>query len=65
MGIGFSIFLFAIGAILRWAVSYQVEGVSLPTVGTILMVVGAVGLLLSLLFWSSVAPFRREPPTHA
>jgi hypothetical protein len=37
--------------------------VNVDTVGIILMIVGVVGLLLSLLFWSSVAPFRREERT--
>ena len=50
MGIGTSIFLIAVGAILKWAVTAHVSGVSLATVGTILMVVGVVGLLISL-FW--------------
>ena len=53
MGIGTSIFLFAIGAILRFAVDVQTTGFNLHTVGVILMIVGIVGALLSLLFWSS------------
>lgn len=53
MGIGLSIFLVAVGAILTWAVSADVSGVDLNTVGVILMVVGAVGCVLSLAFWSS------------
>jgi Domain of unknown function (DUF6458) len=48
MGIGTSIFLIAVGAILKFAVTAHVSGVSLATVGTILMVVGVVGLLISL-----------------
>ncbi len=62
MGIGVSLVLIAIGAILAWAVNYQVSGVDINVVGAILMVVGVVGLLLSLLFWSSFAPWgsRRE-----
>jgi len=62
MGIGVSLVLIAIGAILAWAVNYQVSGVDINVVGAILMVVGIVGLLLSLLFWSSFAPWggRRE-----
>ena len=36
------------------------EGVNLDTIGVILMVVGGIGLLFSLLFWSSFSPYRRE-----
>jgi hypothetical protein len=57
MGIGISIFLMAVGAILAFAVNVTTSGVNLDTVGVILMVVGAIGLLTSLLFWSSFAPF--------
>lgn len=49
MGIGVSILLIAIGAILLWAVTATVAGVSINTVGVILIVVGAVGLLVALL----------------
>ncbi len=50
MGIGTSIFLIAAGAILRFAVTASVAGVKLHTVGLILIVVGILGLLLSLLW---------------
>ena len=50
MGIGTSIFLIAVGAILKFAVTASVSGIELATVGVILMVVGALGLLISL-FW--------------
>jgi hypothetical protein len=53
MGLGVSIFLVAVGAILAFAVSASVSGVDLNTVGWILMIVGIVGGILSLLFWSS------------
>ena len=53
MGLGVSLFLIAVGAILTFAVNATVSGVSINTVGWILMIVGAVGILLSLLFWSS------------
>ena len=43
-----SIFLIAAGAILRYAVNYTVEGVEIDTVGLILMVVGIIGLVISL-----------------
>ncbi|MGH9037784.1 MAG: DUF6458 family protein [Acidimicrobiia bacterium] len=60
MGIGVSIFLLAAGAILAFAVNVSAEGVELDTVGVILMIVGGIGLLFSLLFWSSFSPYRRE-----
>jgi hypothetical protein len=53
MGIGFSIFLIAVGAILTFAVDVTTKGVDLDTVGVILMVVGGLGIVLSLLFWST------------
>ena len=49
MGIGASIFLLAIGAILTFAVEVEANGFSINTVGVILMVCGAVGLVLTLL----------------
>jgi hypothetical protein len=67
MGIGVSLILFAVGAILTWAVDYQISGLDLTAVGVILMAVGAIGLLMSLLFWSSFAPYARrevEPTDH-
>jgi hypothetical protein len=48
MGIGMSIFLIAAGAILRYAVTVTVSGVELQTVGLILMIVGIIGLVISL-----------------
>jgi hypothetical protein len=57
MGIGVSVFLLAVGAILTFAVDVTTNGINLDTVGIILMVVGALGLLMSMLFWSSFAPF--------
>jgi hypothetical protein len=53
MGIGVSLILIAAGAILTWAVNATVSGLNIHTIGVILMVVGIVGLLLSLMFWSS------------
>jgi Domain of unknown function (DUF6458) len=53
MGLGVSIFLIAVGAILAFAVTAEVSGVDLNTVGWILMIVGLIGGLISLLFWSS------------
>lgn len=48
MGIGTSIVLIAVGAILRYAVTVTVEGIELQTVGLILMIVGIIGLVISL-----------------
>jgi hypothetical protein len=52
MGIGTSIFLLALGAILKFAVTDAIAGVELATVGVILMVAGVIGLLISLLMMS-------------
>jgi hypothetical protein len=60
MGIGISIFLIAVGAILSFAVNVTTDGIDLNTVGTILMIVGAIGLLASLIFWSSFSPYGRR-----
>lgn len=49
MGIGASVFLLAIGAILAFAVDYSVNGVDINVVGFILMVAGAIGLLMTTL----------------
>ena len=57
MGIGVSLILIAIGAILTWAVSAEVSGVDIQVVGVILLVVGAIGALMSLIFWSSWGGF--------
>jgi hypothetical protein len=52
MGLGISIFLIAVGAILAFAVDVSVQGIDLVTVGWVLLAVGALGLLLSMAFWS-------------
>jgi len=52
MGIGTSIFLIAVGAILKFAVTTTVSGIELATVGVILMVVGIIGLVFSLMILS-------------
>ena len=59
MGIGTSIFLIALGAILKYAVTAHVSGVNLDTVGLILMIVGIAGLLVSI-FWMTVWSDRRR-----
>jgi hypothetical protein len=65
MTIGTSIVLIAAGAILKYAVTAHVSGIDIQTVGTILMIVGILGLILSLLYtfwWSSAAQTRRADP---
>jgi Domain of unknown function (DUF6458) len=58
VGIGTSLFLIAVGAILYFAVSASISGLSIATVGLILMIVGVIGLLISLFLLSS---WRRGP----
>ena len=53
MGIGTSLLLIAIGAILKFAVDASVQGIEIATVGVILMIVGVVGLLISLFMLNS------------
>jgi len=55
MGLGVSFLLIAAGAILAWAVNAQVSGVNIHAVGWILLIVGIVGAVLSMIFWSSWA----------
>ena len=74
MTIGASIFLIAVGAILKYAVTATVAGVDIQTVGVILMVAGVVGLLIGLFLMVSardragtadrrvVYEDRRDPP---
>jgi hypothetical protein len=57
MGLGTSLVLIAIGAILDFAVTVNTPGFNLNTVGVVLMAVGALGLLASLVFWSSWGGF--------
>lgn len=59
MGIGTGIFLFAAGAILRYAVTVQTEGFNLHTIGVILMIAGAATTILSMFFWQSWGGFHR------
>ena len=72
MSVGVSLFLLAVGAILRYAVTASLAGIDVHTVGLILMIVGIIGLLLSLLWltiWADRSRTRdatvvrdREPP---
>lgn len=57
MGIGVSIILIAVGAVLAFAVHVTTSGFNIHTVGYILLVVGIIGALISLMFWSSWGGF--------
>lgn len=59
-GIGGSLFLVALGAILYWAVTVEAEGFNINTIGLILMIVGAVGLILTLLMTASAERTERQ-----
>ena len=68
MGIGASIFLLALGAILSFGINVDSDGsgvFNIDTIGIILMVIGAIGILLSMMFWGSWGGFggRREERT--
>lgn len=70
MTIGSSIVLIAVGAILKWAVTASVAGISIATVGLILMVAGAVGLVIGLIRMvdaerGPAGPYDRAPHDRA
>ena len=58
--LGISLILMAVGAILAFALQWRAEGIDLTVVGVILMVIGALGAVLSMLFWTSFAPYGRR-----
>jgi hypothetical protein len=60
MGISVSLLLIAVGAVLTWGVTAEAEGLDVNAIGVILMIVGILGLVLSLIFWSSWGGFRRR-----
>jgi hypothetical protein len=64
MGIGVSLILIAVGAVITFAIHVSSgSAVNLHTIGVILLIVGAIGVVLSLIFWSSWGGFggaRRE-----
>jgi hypothetical protein len=77
MPLGTSIFLIAVGAVLRYAVTATTSGINIHTVGLILMIVGIVGLVLSIFYMLAWRPTRgaarervverdpyREPPAY-
>ncbi len=57
MSIGASLFLIAVGAILRFAVTAEVAGIDIQVVGTILMVIGVIGFVITL--WLFLSARRR------
>ena len=62
MSLGASLFLIAVGAILRFAVTATVAGIDIQVVGTILMVVGVVAFAISLYFILSARSRGEVPP---
>jgi len=68
MTIGTSILLIAIGAILKWAVTATISGFNIQTAGTVLLIVGIVGLILSLIYtfaWSRRETVVYDDPRYA
>jgi hypothetical protein len=57
MGLGASLFLVAAGAVLVWGVTGEIAGLDVDAIGVILMVVGIIGLVLSMIFWSTWGGF--------
>jgi hypothetical protein len=57
MGTGTSLVILAVGAVMRFAISVTATGFNIHTIGVILMIVGGVGLLLSIGFWNSWGGF--------
>ena len=64
MGIGVSLVLIAAGAILAFAVHASSGTFNVHTIGIILLVVGAIGLVISMIFWSSWGGFGRDRETN-
>jgi uncharacterized membrane protein len=73
MGIGVSIVLVALGAILIWGVTAEVAGIDVNAIGWILLIVGIIGAIISMIFWSSwggggrrerETVVRDEPPRY-
>ncbi len=64
MGTAASLLMIAAGAIMVWAVNTTASGFSIHTVGIILIAVGAAGLVLSIIFWSSWGGFHGANTRH-
>jgi hypothetical protein len=65
MGISASLLLTAVGAVLIWGVDATVSGLNIHTIGVILLVIGIVGFVISLFFWSSWGGFRGAGPVRS
>ena len=63
MGITVSLVVAAAGAVLIWAVTASVSGLNVNTVGVILLIVGVIGFVISLFFWSSWGGFGARNTT--
>ena len=61
MALGTSIALIAIGAILKFAVSFSITGIDINVVGLILMIVGVLGLAISLVMMIAGGPRAGDP----
>jgi hypothetical protein len=59
MGIAVSILLIAAGAILTWGVTAEADGLDVNAIGVILLIVGLLGLVLSMIFWSTWGGIHR------
>src|SRR5688500_589024 len=60
MPIGVSLILIAAGAVLVWGVTGELSGLDVDAIGVILIVVGLIGFVLSMMFWSSWGPAGRR-----
>jgi hypothetical protein len=64
MSIGASIFLIAVGAIVRYAFTFEIEGVDREALGLILMIAGAIGLAVSILYMLMSSDRRRHDQAY-
>ena len=64
MATGTSLLLIAVGATLAFAIDFEVSGVDIQYIGGILVTVGIIGLIFSLLFMASFAPFGSHDEGH-
>lgn len=61
MGVGTSLILITVGAIMRFAITAQGTGFDIQTIGLILMIVGLIGFVVSLIFWNSWGSWGLRP----
>ena len=64
MGIVASLFLIAVGGIMRFAVTIQGHGFNIHTAGAVLMIIGVLGAILSIAFWASWGGFGHTRRTY-